>query len=360
MNITELPDIKPYSLGKVKKKNFLNQFLTSLSRHHYNCCTPYRKMMDSIGFDPAKDYHFTDLMFLPVQLFKMFELYSVPKEEIVKTLTSSGTSGQKRSQVFLNKVTAVDQTKVLTKILSSFIGNKRLPMIIIDSENTVKNRSHLSASATAILGFSLFGSKRIFALNEQMELDLDRLKSFTDEYKGVPLLIFGFTFNVYQHFCQELKKAGIQPDLSNAVIIHGGGWKKLERESVSPGEFRKMLHDVCGISRVHDYYGMVEQTGTIYMECDSGHYHSSIYSEIIIRRSHDFSIADVGEEGIIQVLSILPKSYPGHSLLTDDMGVLLGEDDCPCGRLGKYFKITGRIENAEKRGCSDAYEEISN
>ena len=67
-------------------------------------------------------------------------------------------------------------------------------------------------------------------------------------------------------------------------------------------------------------------------------------------------MCSVGEQGIVQVLSPLPGSYPGHSLLTEDTGVLLGEDDCPCGRLGKYFSIIGRIPRAEIRGCSDTYE----
>ena len=52
---------------------------------------------------------------------------------------------------------------------------------------------------------------------------------------------------------------------------------------------------------------------------------------------------------------MLPESYPGHSLLTEDEGVILGEDDCPCGRRGKYFKILGRLPQAEIRGCSDTY-----
>jgi hypothetical protein len=55
------------------------------------------------------------------------------------------------------------------------------------------------------------------------------------------------------------------------------------------------------------------------------------------------------------VVSVLPGSYPGHALLTEDEGVVLGEDDCPCGRLGKYFKVLGRIKSAELRGCSDAF-----
>ena len=101
---------------------------------------------------------------------------------------------------------------------------------------------------------------------------------------------------------------------------------------------------------------MAEQTGCIYMECPCGHLHASIWSDVIFRRPSDFGIREPGEYGLIQVLSLLPRSYPGHSLLTEDMGVLLGEDDCPCGRLGKYFTVTGRAPRAEVRGCSDTYE----
>ena len=93
------------------------------------------------------------------------------------------------------------------------------------------------------------------------------------------------------------------------------------------------------------------------MECECGHLHASIFSDVITRRKEDFSVCDFGEEGIIQVVSMIPESYPGHSILTEDQGIILGEDDCPCGRFGKYFKITGRVKNAEVRGCSDTYEQ---
>ena len=122
-------------------------------------------------------------------------------------------------------------------------------------------------------------------------------------------------------------------------------------------EFRKLLKDLCGLVDVYDYYGMVEQTGSIYMECEFGHMHASNFSDIIIRDPKNFAVSPIGERGLIQTLSVLPKSYPGHSLLTEDEGVLLGVDDCQCDRLGKYFKVFGRIKNAEIRGCSDTYEQ---
>ena len=120
---------------------------------------------------------------------------------------------------------------------------------------------------------------------------------------------------------------------------------------------KKKLKLTCGINNIYNYYGMIEQTGSIYMECEYGHLHTSVFSDIIIRNPLDFSISNFGEKGIIQLLSILPYSYPGHSILTEDEGVLLGEDDCGCGRLGKYFTIIGRLKEAEIRGCSDTYEE---
>lgn len=355
MELSEILEIPPYSLDKLEKEKLLSPYLTELTRHHYFHCEPYRKMMDSVGYDSEKEYSYLELPFLPVRLFKMFDLLSVSKDEVVKTMTSSGTTGQAVSRIYLDRTTSANQTKTLTKIVSSFIGNKRIPMIIIDAESVVKDRNLFSARGAGILGFSMFGSKRMFALNDNMELNMEELKAFVDQYKEQRIFMFGFTFMVYQHFYKELAKANIKLDLSNAVLIHGGGWKKLINESVSSQIFRQKLQSVCGISSVHDYYGMVEQTGTIYMECEEGHLHAPVFSDIIVRRAHDFSIADIGEKGIIQVLSILAHSYPGHSLLTEDEGVLLGEDDCACGRKGKYFKIIGRLKNAEIRGCSDTY-----
>ena len=58
---------------------------------------------------------------------------------------------------------------------------------------------------------------------------------------------------------------------------------------------------------------------------------------MILIRDKNLNILNHGK-GLIQLFSLLPKSYPGHSLLTEDEGVLLGEDDCKCGRHGKYFK----------------------
>ena len=357
MKIEDILNIEPYSLDREAKRQLLNERLKELTHRHYEASEEYRRMFDATGLDIGNLPDYDQLPFLPVRLFKEFELRSVPKDEVVKTMTSSGTTGQQKSKIFLDRATSANQTKCLTKIVSAFVGTKRVPMLILDSSAVVKDRRMFSARGAGILGFSMFGSKRCYALNEEMELDIEGMKTFLEEHLGETIFMFGFTFMIWQHFYKKLKESGYRPDFSKGVLIHGGGWKKLVSEQVSPKEFKQALNDVCGIevANVHDYYGMVEQTGTIYMECECGHLHTSVFSDVIIRRPTDFSIAGIGEKGLIEVVSVLPESYPGHVLLTEDEGYIEGEDDCPCGRKGKYFKIIGRIKNAEIRGCSDTY-----
>lgn len=357
MTYDELLEKAPYSLSKDEKNRILTERLKELTKLHKENCEEYSRILDSISFDLEKVDNYENLPFLPVRLFKELELRSVPKEEVVKTMTSSGTSGQAVSKIYLDRTTSSNQQKTMVKIVSDYTGSSRMPMIILDCPSVVKNRLMFSARGAGILGFSIFGAKKIYALDDDMNLNVEALKEFLEKYKGQKILLFGFTFMVWKHFYKELVrlKDEVSFDLSNGILIHGGGWKKLVNEAVSPEEFRRRLKDICGLDSIHDYYGMVEQTGCIYMQCECGHLHASIFSDVIIRKPEDFSICKKGERGIIQVVSAIPESYPGHSLLTEDEGEILGEDDCPCGRKGKYFKIYGRLKNAEIRGCSDTY-----
>lgn len=358
MVFEELLRISPYSLNKTEKEKLLTDRLSELTRYHRRNCPEYADILNMLSFGEQETGSYKDLPFLPVRLFKELILRSVPAGEIIKTMTSSGTTGQRVSQIYLDRATASNQQKTMVKIVNAFTGSSRMPMIIADCPSVVKDRKKFSARGAGILGFSIFGAKKIYAFNDDMEFDAEGVEAFLDQHKGQKILLFGFTYMIWQYFYKELvrlKEGGKAFDLSNGILIHGGGWKKLAGEAVSPKEFKEKLRDVCGLAKVHDYYGMVEQTGCIYMECECGHLHTSVFSDVIARRAEDFSECEIGEPGILQVVSTIPESYPGHSLLTEDEGVILGEDDCPCGRKGRYFQIFGRLKNAEIRGCSDTF-----
>lgn len=343
-----------FSLDQASKETLLLTALTALTAHHQAECPPYKDILAKLwSAGPAASL--VELPFLPVRLFKHERLQSVNDAEIIKTMTSSGTSGQNVSQIFLDKQTSALQVKVLSRIMREFIGPHRLPMLVIDCRATIANRLKFSARTAGILGFSMFGRDIEYALDDDMTFNEVRVLAFLEKYAGQAVLMFGFTFIVWLHLLRWLEIEGKKLPLGQGTLIHGGGWKQLQTQAVDSAEFRARLRAVTGIERVHNYYGMVEQTGSIFMECEHSHLHASAWSDVIIRNQRDFKPLGVGQPGLIELLSVIPHSYPGHVLLSEDEGVLLGVDDCSCGRKGKYFKVLGRIQNAEVRGCSDTY-----
>ena len=346
---------EPYSLGHEDKRRFLTQYLQELTAHHHEHCQEYARILEALGSLGKADGEMEEMPFLPVQLFKEFELLSVPRENVVKTMKSSGTSGQKRSQVFLDRPTAMAQSRCLSNIMSSYVGKKRQPMLILDTELAKKDPRMFSARGAGIIGFSMFGRDVFFALDEKMEIRWDELQEWLAKHKGERIILFGYTYMIWQYVVKALRQSGRCMDIGEGQLFHIGGWKKLQAESVSAEAYNASLREVCGNVSVHNYYGMAEQLGSVFVECEEGHMHCSIFSDILIRDPYDFHSCGIGEAGLVELLSVLPSSYPGHILLTEDWGKILGEDDCPCGRKGKYFQLLGRIKKAEIRGCSDTY-----
>lgn len=354
MDYEELLKKPPFGMRQKEKEAWYVSYMEGLTRHHMEHCRPYARFLKNTGIKAACE-SLEQIPMLPVSLFKKHLLSSISEDQIFKILTSSGTTGQQVSKIYLDKDTAAYQQRTLSVIMGDFLGPKRIPMLILDSPDVLKGRSMFSARGAGILGFSILASDRMFAFDKDMELDVKGIEEFLECHNGEKIFLFGFTYIVWQYFVQKLKQTGRKLEIPKGILIHGGGWKKLWKEAVSREQFREEISQISEIQCVRNYYGMAEQTGCIYVECEYGHLHASIFSEPVMRRGQDFSVCKPGEEGMVQVLSPMAWSYPGHSLLTEDLGVILGRDDCPCGRKGTYFQINGRIKRAEIRGCSDTY-----
>jgi len=353
--INEILSTSPFSLSKKEKSILFKEALSSLTNHHYQNCTEYKSILKGLNYNREVSYSINQFPFLPIRLFKDYKLLSIVDEKIFKIMNSSGTSGQGVSKIFLDKENASSQTKVLTKIVSTVIGKKRLPMLIIDSKSIIKDRKIFKARVAGIIGFSIFGKDITYALDDDMELDFKKVNDFLERHKNKQIIIFGFTYIIWKYFVKHLQNYNLKLQRFDGYFFHGGGWKKLLDEAVDNVQFKKCIQDVTGIKNVINYYGMVEQTGSISLECCEGYLHCSIFSDIIIRRN-DFSICDFNEIGLVQLISLLPTSYPGHNIISEDLGKIIGIDNCKCGRKGKYFMIHGRAEKAEIRGCSDTIE----
>lgn len=353
MDFEQLLALPQFSLPQGEKEALLTPALNELTEWHRARCPDYGRLLEVIYPGSAAASRMAEIPFLPVGLFKSHRLASVADAEVFKTLTSSGTTGQRVSQIVVDRETARRQTAALSRIMMHVLGKARLPMILIESAALIQDRRRFNARAAGVLGMANFGRQHFYALDEHMQLDRAGLDAFLASHGGRPFLLFGFTFMVWQYFYSQLEGTGI--DLRNGTLIHSGGWKKLEELAIGNAEFRRRLGGEFGLTRVYNFYGMVEQVGSVYLEGEDGYLYPPNFSDVLVRDPLTFAEQPVGQPGLIQVVSVLPLSYPGHSILTEDLGVIHGVDDSTCGRAGKRFSVLGRVPKSELRGCSDVH-----
>jgi Acyl-protein synthetase, LuxE len=310
-----------------------------------------------------KDYRsasrVADLPYLPVAMLKANPPLSfIPGDEIKRTLTSSATTSQTPSRVVLDSPTARRMTKGVVAIVRDFIGSARRPYLIVDTPGFLGG-GEMGARGAAIQGLQPFASGTTHCLraSEQGELllDLDKLKEFVDRHQDAEVLVYGFTYILWNHFAKPLMAEGISLNLPKARILHSGGWKRLQDQAVEKSVFNGQLAKVFGCSpdRIIDFYGMVETVGVIYPDCCEGNKHGPAFGDVIVRNPLTLEPVEAGQQGIVQVCSVLPTSFPGHLLLTEDMAQVISYDGCRCGRRGISFRFVGRVPKSELRGCGN-------
>lgn len=345
---------------KDKEEKLLNILRPQLkeNRKNKNINSMYKKL----GLDIDSIDSLEDIPFIPVNMFKYFELRTCRNEDVVRILNSSSTTGGIPSKVYIDKQTSIRQSKGLISTLKSFIGSDRKPMLIIDSKDVNSKQETISARGAAIRGVANFAKSMTYVMDNidgDLKIDMTRLKEFEEKYKDQEVLVYGFTYIIWSSFIQVLKEKEITLNLPKLKVIHSGGWKKLIENKVDKEEFNKSVSNIFGTKpeNIIEFYGMVEQVGVVFIDCKYGHKHVPDFADIIIRDFLTLKEVEVGQSGIIEVMSGLTLSYPGQAILTEDIGELLGVDDCMCGRKGKYFKFKSRVEKSETRGCGDTFAE---
>ncbi len=352
-NIESLFKLEPFSLSKNEKDKIFYNAMNESVKFHYEKSEEFRKLCDNRNFSPDKEFLIQEIPFLPVSLFKTFQLKSVPDSDIIKTVYSSATTSNSPSTIFLDQKTSKRQTKVLVSIMKDFLVNKK-KFLIIDQKSDLKNSTEVKSRESAIRGFFPFMESMNFGLDSKLKLDI----SLFEELKNNDVCVMGFTWLLYTTVIENENNDAMKEffkTIKNPKIIHIGGWKKLSDKKVSKDEFNQKISEFfnCQKENIIDIYGMTEQLGTIYPDCVEGNKHVSVFSEIFIRNIETLEIEEIGKSGFIQLVSPIPHSYPGVSLLSDDIGKIIGIDNCPCGRKGKYFRFEKRTEQADIKGCGD-------
>jgi phenylacetate-coenzyme A ligase PaaK-like adenylate-forming protein len=303
-----------------------------------------------------------EVPFIPVQMFKSFDLRTCPEQNIAKVLQSSGTTGGTPSRIPLDKSTIMNQIKALKTILADYLGKNRKIFLVIDHEGINSPAMAFSARTAGVRGLSIYAKKTFYLLKEEegkLILNMPVIRDIMENCSQEEVYAFGFTYIIWTTFFEQIQKENIRFSFKGFTLFHGGGWKKMQDLAVSKEQFSESIAEVFGTRRetILDFYGMAEQTGIIFVDCSEGNKHVPVFSQVVIRDPYTLNPCPPGTPGLIEVMSILADSYYDQAILTEDLGVIVGVDDCPCGRKGRYFRFVSRVEKAEVRGCGDTFRE---
>ncbi len=366
----ELLNYRPFDLSQNEKDRLLKNALKESLEHHFLNSKEFQKLCQKKKFFPPYDnFNYSDIPYLPVELFKDFHLISVPENTLIRTLNSSATTSQVPSSISIDDITRKRQVKTLAWLLSDFMGKERTPFFIFDIDPRHKSADKtITARMAAIRGFLVAASQSEYFMNyserDELVIDIPKLiKYLTEcEKQQKKIILFGFTYVLFSFVAKQLQKLNISFKLSNSVIFHIGGWKKLQNEAVSKSIFNATLSSIFGIkvNNIFDTYGFTEQLGIVYVDCDDGLKRCPLVSEIIIRDPNTMKQLPDGETGLVEFISPLPFSYPGCALLLDDIGRVVSRNSESNGRRGTAFEILGRAEKSELRGCGDIMAENIN
>ena len=89
--------------------------------------------------------------------------------------------------------------------------------------------------------------KKFFFLKDDNKINYDELRNFKKYVGKDKYFIFGFTNKIYEYLIKELDSKYLN---KNAIIIHGGGWKKLEKFKISNEKFKKLIYQKFKISKI--------------------------------------------------------------------------------------------------------------
>lgn len=310
-----------------------------------------------------------DILKIPalfVTAFKERKLLSLPETEIVKTFTSSGTTGSK-SQINWDKISMERQAFMRSSIVESYglaEYDQLVNNLIFSYEPAVSGSRGAAHAHNSYAQFAreketfyTIGADKNGEPEFKLEEGIKALERFAAS--GLPLRITGFPAFGYMTLT-ELHKRGIHFKFpKNSLLFSGGGWKNYTGKTISYPEYVELVHNVLGIGpdRIRDVYGMVEH-GVPYVTCEHGHFHIPIYSRVCAVSPHTLEILPEGEVGLLKLITPYIRSTPALSVLSTDLGYV--ESNCPCGREGNYLVLSGRAGVKKYAGCGISAAQLLN
>ncbi|MDR2835316.1 MAG: acyltransferase [Bacteroidales bacterium] len=288
----------------------------------------YQNFCDLLHKNPENVKKTTEIPFFPVDFFKNQKIISNnEKEKIV--FSSSSTTSIIPSKHYVTDIEIYENSFIST--FKKFYGNPTdycilglLPSYIErgDSSLIYMVQKLIKLSSNKDSGFYLNEYENLFQLLKKLE------------EKSQKYILFGVSYALL-NFCEYCNIS-----LKNSIIIETGGMKG-KRKEITKSELHKILKTNFGVEQIHSEYGMTELLSQAYSQ-ENEIFHCPPYMKIFVGDIHDplaVKSQGIGSINIIDLANINSCCF----IATSDIGEVFTDGS---------FKILGRMDNSEIRGCN--------
>ncbi len=292
----------------------------------------YRRYLQYLGRDGRAD-SLCQIPCMPVSFFKDFEVKTTQfAEQLI--FTSSGTTGRQTSRHFVKNPRIY--YKCLLRGFEEFYGDiRQYTVLALLPAYLERTGSSLVTMVEQLMEASGNGTDGFFLYDfDALERRIDHLIANNNK-----VLLVGVTFALLDYAEKLHKHYG-----DRVIVMETGGMKGRRKEMVRE-EVHEILCNHLGISAVHSEYGMTELLSQAYSD-GNGIYRETSTMRILIREHNDpLQYVGNGISGGINVID-LANIYSCSFLETSDLGIKYADGS---------FKVLGRFDDADRRGCNLLY-----
>lgn len=312
-------------LFSISNEEEFNELSLEVFQYQYQNLKVYRDFVDYLRVEVHTVKHYSEIPFLPIEMFKKHQLLIGDKYE--KTFTSSGTTGANTSKHYVKDLAIYERS--FLKAFDLFYGDLKDFCVI------GLLPSYLEREGSSLI----YMVDRL--INNSGHKDSQFCLSLTDELLSImrdpnqSCLVFGVTYALLD-LAEESK--GPFP---NTVFMETGGMKGKRKEMIK-SELHEVLKKGLLTDEIHSEYGMTELLSQAY-SLRKGLFDCPPWMKVLIREVQDpltlRTDLKTGGLNVIDLANINSCSF----IATQD--------------LARYhengqFEIMGRFDHSDIRGCN--------
>lgn len=330
-----MPDILNYQILKSKifsltHDDDFNETALEVFYYQFEKNKLYGEFCSHLHRNPGNVNKINDIPFLPISFFKNHKLLSSenPPEIIFK---SSGTTGLNRSSHYITDIELYKTS--FRSAFKKFYGEPSeytifalLPSYLQQGASSLVYMAHqlIKDSCNPMSGFYL----------DNLEDLYNKLLLLAAQNKKV--LLLGVTYALL-----DLMEKYPFTESKNIIIMETGGMKGRRKEMVRE-ELHQQLKDGFGVESIHSEYGMTELLSQAYSN-GNGIFYPSTTMRVYIRDTNDpLSLEVNGKSGGINIVDLANLNSCAF-IATQDLGKKFSNGS---------FKVLGRFDNSDIRGCN--------